>query len=103
MSLRPAAAGASQAAGVRANRVRTRVRGQATQPPVVVEEEGPPSFALTTDEDIQRFGRKDSTKKSAIPAISRSHLGFVNLSPRGSSLPGQALMAGTEAPEAEVY
>lgn len=62
VSLRPAAASASQAAGTRANRVRTRVRGQATQPPLVVEEEGPPSFALTTDEDIQRFRESLSSR-----------------------------------------
>ena len=54
VSLRPAAAGASKTAGVRANRVRTRVRPQTKQSPVPAEE-GPPSFALTTDEDIQRL------------------------------------------------
>ena len=55
VSLRPAAAGASKTAGVRANRVRTRVRPQTKQQSPVTAEEGPPSFALTTDEDIQRL------------------------------------------------
>ena len=104
MSLRPAAAGASQAAGVRANRVRTRVRTQATQPPVVVEEEGPPAFALTTDEDIQRQGKRHTTKGMTLPAIelSLSHLGSVSPLLRGSSPPGQALTVGPGVPAAEV-
>ncbi len=58
--LRATAAAGSAAAGHRANRVRTRVRTRpphaqqaaAQQPPV---EEGPPSFALSSDEDIQKF------------------------------------------------